>query len=1072
MFARLVVVFVVFSAHNICLLHGLHTFGLSHIEPTPLLADDSKQGAAEKYHVYLEREFVKPFEGKCSRGVRIGYFDVAVNIELLEPKNMSSITPTNDSKIDTYYSIEQHNFWLIPYLNLCSNAKLEILMDEDIGATQNLCEVISIQHTVRTLQGFAELSPGYHVIRVLPVLSPEDDGAFANLFPGERLMGSMKKSWIWYGRHEYVSPNHKGATDHYNANPAELFDLATVQSNLGWHAASEATLAVANKIFSQISTYYRDIDHFDFLDPHWTYDKESALDPNFHSESPMVLPSDNGKDGGFLYFGYLPSGGLNNQVNELIQMIAIAHVLKRTLILPKLSLDKPSLYSGYSENCSLSRSLDTCTGEGVDFHTVFNLKQIKRNLGGFVSLQTREDYLRIRDEIWRHCTICSQYVPHSREAPLDWYRREFQNRYAGFPLLVIMRPNGLSHYPVKFFGRHALSIENRIRNALVYHDDLLSAAAHVVDELFALSGTQNSYMAIHQRVEDDWLEHSLHMDRLFGFHSEFWVSSTEVQARVDALSSLRQMRVVYLSVAEKNIDQTFRKTEYANLMNIWETHHIVRVFSNFSDPYGIQRRPYLLQSIVDYLICTSSAVFVGNGYSTFSQTVSKYHSKNSKPTFVYNGMKHDPGSQRVVKLRTDDGRLLEPFFASEMSPYASNPARNSSFWYEDTVADTTRLISPMKERSLRNLQQRWQPFRSQALSSEKSERRAFGIYLDPWPFFLEPVTMHNTITNEDHTFYVFLPSGYDSPSAESFCRRSVSIELRDQCMEGLRGETNAILQEGEKRQADLYIRRFGPTNEKIDFRLSLKDIGLEERNDKIEYHHYDDLYAPLFEPMRHNADLKILEIGNSPSSMSMWQRYFPHAKIYGIDLGLWKGCGLAEYQKRSKEHFGCIYSDRVQLFQGDVMDDSFLSEVLRVIGGPGSLDIIIDDGAHTPWHSITTFIKLFQMALKPGGLYSIEDIETNYWSDGGELYSNYIRTGRGSNKSIIEMFKGAIDAVNRHFFDKNFSAFHRDSEHAIGSLHFAHNVIVAKRRTGDSPFEDKTYRFSDYVRDYRRQKNS
>ena len=116
-----------------------------------------------------------------------------------------------------------------------------------------------------------------------------------------------------------------------------------------------------------------------------------------------------------------------------------------------------------------------------------------------------------------------------------------------------MRPNGLSHYPVKFFGPHALSIENRIRKALVFHDNLEKAAMHVVDQLFALSGTQNSFMAVHQRVEDDWLEHSVHMDRLFGFRGEFWVSSADIQARVDALSHLKGMKVVYLSVAEIKI---------------------------------------------------------------------------------------------------------------------------------------------------------------------------------------------------------------------------------------------------------------------------------------------------------------------------------------------------------------------------------------------------------------------------------------------------------------------------------------------------------------------------------------
>ena len=34
-----------------------------------------------------------------------------------------------------------------------------------------------------------------------------------------------------------------------------------------------------------------------------------------------------------------PSGGLNNQIKEIIQFIAISHVLNRTLILPRLSIE-------------------------------------------------------------------------------------------------------------------------------------------------------------------------------------------------------------------------------------------------------------------------------------------------------------------------------------------------------------------------------------------------------------------------------------------------------------------------------------------------------------------------------------------------------------------------------------------------------------------------------------------------------------------------------------------------------------------------------------------------------------
>ena len=61
--------------------------------------------------------------------------------------------------------------------------------------------------------------------------------------------------------------------------------------------------------------------------------------------------------------------------------------------------------------------------------------------------------------------------------------------------------------------------------------------------------------------------------------------------------------------------------------------------------------------------------------------------------------------------------------------------------------------------------------------------------------------------------------------------------------------------------------------------------------------------------------------------MSMWQRFFSYAEIYGIDPGLWTGCGM--YDNVINNKFGCKYSNRVRLYQGDIMDDEFLQQGSR-----------------------------------------------------------------------------------------------------------------------------------------------
>jgi len=53
----------------------------------------------------------------------------------------------------------------------------------------------------------------------------------------------------------------------------------------------------------------------------------------------------------------------------------------------------------------------------------------------------------------------------------------------------------------------------------------------------------------------------------------------------------------------------------------------------------------------------------------------------------------------------------------------------------------------------------------------------------------------------------------------------------------------------------------------------------------------------------------------------------------------------------------------------------------------GPWDIIIDDGSHVPYHQVFSFFSLWK-AVVPGGLYVIEDLETNYWEPGRKVYGH------------------------------------------------------------------------------------
>jgi len=125
-------------------------------------------------------------------------------------------------------------------------------------------------------------------------------------------------------------------------------------------------------------------------------------------------------------------------------------------------------------------------------------------------------------------------------------------------------------------------------------------------------------------------------------------------------------------------------------------------------------------------------------------------------------------------------------------------------------------------------------------------------------------------------------------------------------------------------------------------------------------------YGPIYD--RHFADFRdqsinILEIGVlKGGSMRLWEKYFPNANIYGIDID--EECKQYE-------------SDRTKIFIGDQGDVSFLRNVKAKIP---RIDIIIDDGSHRAKDQKITFEEMYYHLRMPG-VYLIEDIEMNYWKN-------------------------------------------------------------------------------------------
>ena len=109
-------------------------------------------------------------------------------------------------------------------------------------------------------------------------------------------------------------------------------------------------------------------------------------------------------------------------------------------------------------------------------------------------------------------------------------------------------------------------------------------------------------------------------------------------------------------------------------------------------------------------------------------------------------------------------------------------------------------------------------------------------------------------------------------------------------------------------------------------------------NGILKWSHYPEIYDKHFTKYR-ELPINILEIGIlNGGSLQIWEKYFPRAKIFAIDI-----------DEKCKQY----ESDRTKIFIGDQADKSFLRNVKAQVP---QIDIIIDDGGHRAEQQINTFV--------------------------------------------------------------------------------------------------------------------
>jgi len=127
----------------------------------------------------------------------------------------------------------------------------------------------------------------------------------------------------------------------------------------------------------------------------------------------------------------------------------------------------------------------------------------------------------------------------------------------------------------------------------------------------------------------------------------------------------------------------------------------------------------------------------------------------------------------------------------------------------------------------------------------------------------------------------------------------------------------------------------------------------------------------------------------------------------------------------------------------------------------GHFDVIVEDGSHVPSHQLISFETLWP-SVKPGGVYIVEDIETNWWKPSASVYGYSLQ----NQPNVVTKWKGVIESLNREFTNGHSQLTDEkpDIYGNIVSVEFGQNIIIFnKALQGEEHLLSKPYRFQSFL---------
>ncbi|XP_055961960.1 O-fucosyltransferase 23-like isoform X2 [Mercurialis annua] len=294
--------------------------------------------------------------------------------------------------------------------------------------------------------------------------------------------------------------------------------------------------------------------------------------------------------------------GLNNQKIAFARSCLTARMLNRTLLMPSLSA---SLF--YKEIDQL---------QPISFDKVFQFQRFNSLCNGFVQLgrysdiRNRTGLYEIQKGSGRKWTV---------ERDMNQLREFSQEPYDGYEVIRIVGKNPFlwhDHWPVKDYAR--------IFECLVLVEEIESEASRVVSKIREIGNKLRSsdsdglvqpapYVAVHMRIEIDWMIHCKNLERRSNIN-QICSSKEEIMEHVGNIAGIEPPTVVYLAVADSLLEDPSILAGWKDGFNPYEKKKL--------GVDGIYKKyPYLIQSAIDYEVCSRADVFVGNSFSTFSSLI-------------------------------------------------------------------------------------------------------------------------------------------------------------------------------------------------------------------------------------------------------------------------------------------------------------------------------------------------------------------------------------------------------------------------------------------------------------------